>query len=131
LLIDIDVLEVKLFLDYHYFKAENTNLFLDILKYKILPKARDIISHAQANFNGFEYHNEKELKYGFIETEGRILSSKYEYNMLYHIVGFSKLQEDILSRIEIVSEFIELIQKPLLNEGVVRLNWDGKPTHLA
>ena len=57
LLLEIDILEVKEFLDYHYINCKNTGLYIDILKCKILPKIDELIDNAKTDLGpgGFNY----------------------------------------------------------------------------
>ncbi|MEH6538261.1 MAG: hypothetical protein V7719_17825 [Psychroserpens sp.] len=130
-LIEIDVLEVDEFLEYHYDKSSNTKLFLKILKYKILPKIEEVIVKAEFTMSEGGYYNEIKLEDGFIETENRILKPEYEDALLYHIVCFQNLQEDIKGRKSFVSEFFERNNTVKKSDETPKLIWSGKPSHLA
>ncbi|PNQ75202.1 hypothetical protein C1T31_03445 [Hanstruepera neustonica] len=128
LLFEIDVLEVKEFLEYHYFNCKTTSLYLDILECKILPKIDGLIDNAQPMIEVGGHYDTK-LNDGFIEKDGKIDNPNYDYGLMLHQIAFGNLQADIKKRAEIINEFLERIQLPKADLNV--LIWKGKPSHLA
>ncbi|TYB78117.1 hypothetical protein ES676_02590 [Bizionia saleffrena] len=118
LLIEIDILEVKNFLEYHYDYCDNPDKYFSILDYKIIPKISEIIEHAQVSTEAGGYYDEIKLEDGFVESEGVIHNSKYDYWKLNHYIAFFDLQNDIRKRAEIIKSFLTLhfdnrVEKPL------------------
>ncbi|RCW93637.1 hypothetical protein [Winogradskyella arenosi] len=129
LLFEIDILEVDDFLQYHFENCKNADLNLSVLELKIVPKTKDIIINAKAFLDvNNTYYNEILLEDGFIETEGIIKNSQYEYGQMLHFTGFNNLQNDLEQRLELILTFTTK-SKETENENV--LTWTGKPTHLA
>ncbi|WP_418510969.1 hypothetical protein [Corallibacter sp.] len=128
-LFEIDILEVKYFLDYHYLNCSNNNLYIEVLKYKILPKIDELIENAQVSLEGVGYYNETKLDNGFVESEEVIHKSSYEYGLMLHQIAFKNLNSDIKKRAEIINEFLKSI---IINENDTNsLIWKGKTSHLA
>src|SRR5690606_25061918 len=128
LLIEIDILEIKDFLQFHYDYCENQDIYISILKYKILPKIEELVEFAQPSFEGGGYHDVTKLEDGFVESEGVVHNSKYDYDSINHYVAFNNLQNDIKKRAEIITSFYSKLNQ---NISVNALKWNGKPTHLA
>lgn len=131
LLIELDVLEVKTFLYFHYEKSKNTKLLIDILKYKVIPKIRHLKINAKPSFEGGTFYKEIKLDDGFIETEGKILKPEFEEHLISHFIAWNNLQEDLVSRMEIISDFVEQVNKVYDNGNISLLKWSGKHSHLA
>ncbi|MBR9847627.1 MAG: hypothetical protein GYB35_16685 [Algicola sp.] len=127
LLIEIDVLEVEGFISYHYYESLKKKTYLDVLEYKIIPKIKDVILRASVSMSEGGY-GEIKLEDGFIKKDGIILKPNYEDEMIYHIVGWNKLHEDIKVREEMVFRFI---QNNRSGSKKPKLTWSGKPAHLA
>src|SRR5690606_20093953 len=128
LLIEIDILDLKDFLQYHLEESENNSKYFSILEYKILPKIEEIVEYAQPSLEGGGYHDETKLEDGFVESEGIVHNSKYDYDSINHYVAFNNLQNDIKKRAKIINSFYS---KHNQNIRVDALKWNGKPTHLA
>ncbi|WP_040281509.1 hypothetical protein [Psychroserpens damuponensis] len=131
LLIEIDVLDVDEFLNYHYGQSSNQELLLKVLKYKILPKIDEVLNNAQFSMSEGGYYNEISLEDDFIKTENVILKPSYEDTLLYHIVDYQNLHEDIKIRKTFISDFVERYSNLKLNNISNKLIWSGKPAHLA
>nr|WP_321221983.1 hypothetical protein [uncultured Psychroserpens sp.] len=131
LLVEMDILDVEEFLEYHYDQSSNQESFLKILKYKILPKIDEVIKNAQCSMSEGGYYDEIRLGDDFIKTENVILKPMYEDTLLYHIVDLKNLHEDIKVRKTFISEFIERNSNLIGNQITNKLIWSGKPSHLA
>lgn len=131
LLIEIDILETSSFLDFHYVDSKNQKLFIDILKHKIIPKIKQWNSKAQISLEGNGYYKEIKLEDGFIETEGKVFKPEYEEQHISNFIACENLQEDIMSRMQIIENFIEQIEKVSVKPNFPLLKWSGKPVHLA
>lgn len=127
LLFDIDILEVKDFLQYQYDYCDNPDFYFSILEYKITPKIKEIIENAVMNIVG-AWNEENILEDGFFETDGIIKNSKYEYSIMLHKVSYQSLQNDLKKRIEIITSFLTTY----MDKHVVKpLKWIAGPSQLA
>ena len=106
LLFETDILELKDFLEHHYHYCNNPSQYYNILDFKILPKIEEIIENAETSFGGGGYYQQKELDFGFVESEGVIHNEKYEYYIMYHRTAFTKLQPEFNKRIDIITNFV-------------------------
>jgi hypothetical protein len=128
LLIEIDILELKDFLQYHYDYCDNPDAYFSILEYKIIPKIREIVEFAQPSFEGGGYHDEIKLEDGFVESEGVIHNSTYDYGSMNHYIAFGNLQKDVSKRAEIITSFLtEYIDKRAMKP----LKWIAGPANLG
>ena len=89
ILFKTDILELKDFLEFHYYYCDNPIKYYEILDFKVLPKVQEIIDNAQMSFGGGGYFNEEKLDYGFVESEGTIHNYDYEY--FYETVNSSNI----------------------------------------
>lgn len=131
LLFDIDILEVKTFLDFQFGNSKHQDEFLDIITLKTLPKIDTIIDHAQASFTGNAYYNEIPLEDDFVETEGVIKNPDYDDDMFYHLTALGRLRNDLAQRKIIISDYIATMHRSRNNNNPGLLKWKGKPSHLA
>ncbi|GAA4235698.1 hypothetical protein GCM10022291_18300 [Postechiella marina] len=129
-LFDIDILELEDFLTFQNDNSINPERFIKTLKLKVLPSIKTIIKNAYSSLaGGMEYYKEIKLEDGFIETEGTIKNSEFEYYMFYHWTHIGKLTEEFEERHSITLNFIEKLSST--NTNSTPLNWCGKPSHLA
>tara|TARA_R110000850_G_scaffold98964_1_gene205182 strand:- start:460 stop:1257 length:798 start_codon:yes stop_codon:yes gene_type:complete len=131
LLFEIDVLELKDFLIYHFDNCINSDSYIMILDLKVIPKTKEIIENAVVDLGpGGGYYKEIKLEDGFIETEGVIKNPKYEYGVMLHYTALATVQNDLSKRIEIITAFINNLQtENSTNKDL--LKWNGKPSHVA
>jgi hypothetical protein len=128
LLLEIDTLDVKRFLDYHYDYCDDPDLLFELLDLKVIPKIQDLIEDAEVNLHNGGYYNEIKLDDGFIESQGVIFNYNYDYSMMKHQISWSKLQNDCKKRIEIIRNFlIEHLDK----EEIQPLKWIAGPSQLG
>ncbi|WP_191858482.1 hypothetical protein [Hanstruepera ponticola] len=130
LLFEIDILEVKEFLQYHYDYCDNPDLYFKVLDLKIVTKIDELTEFAQASFEGGEMYNEIKLEDGFVENEGFIDHKMYCYSLMSHITAFSNLQSDLTKRKKIIESFIELFRVKE-NAPPKPLKWVAGPASLA
>lgn len=131
-LFDVDILELEDFLIYQNENTSKSEKFIKILKLKILPSIKVIITNASISFTGIDkYHQQIKLEGDFIETEGVIKNRNYEFHMFYHKVAVFNLEEDLKERAIIISDYINKIENIEINNNTETLNWCGKPSHLA
>ncbi len=128
LLIEIDILDVKEFLQYHYNYCDNPDLYFSILELIIIPKIKEITENAELSLDGGDHYNEVKLEDGFVESEGVIHNSHYEYHLMFHITAVNRLQNNLTKRSEIIASFLtEHIDK----RAVKPLKWIARPSQLA
>jgi hypothetical protein len=107
LLFEIDILELKEFLIYHYDYCDKPEIYYEILDFKVIPKIQDFIDNSESHLgNGSGYCQEKKLDFGFVESEGVIKNWNYDYPSMLHRSAWLKLQNTFKKRIQIISEFI-------------------------
>jgi len=131
LLFEIDILEVKTFLEFQFGNSKHQDKFLDIITLKVLPKIDTIIDHAQASFTGNSYYNEIPLEDDFVETEGVIKNPNYDDDMFYHLTALGRLRNDLAQRKIIISDYVATMHRSRNNNNPELLKWSGKPSHLA
>ncbi|MBR9845287.1 MAG: hypothetical protein GYB35_03855 [Algicola sp.] len=131
LLIDLDIIEIDEFLDNQYINSKNQDQFIKVVTLKVIPTIDTIINNAQFSMSEGGYYEETKLEDGFIETEGVVKNEKYEYRKFYHIASLSKLQEDLLLRKKLISDYLARINTLQNNTNPKLLKWCGKPSHLA
>ncbi|MBP94064.1 MAG: hypothetical protein CMC55_08105 [Flavobacteriaceae bacterium] len=129
LLFEIDILELKDFLEYHFDNCINSDSYIMMLELKIIPKTKEIIENAVADLEPNQgFYKEIKLDDGFVETEGVIKNSKYEYGIMLHYTAVVKCQNDLKKRAEIIASFLKNLNT---NTRKDNLEWAGKPSHVA
>jgi hypothetical protein len=129
LLFEIDILELKEFLIYHYDYCDKPEIYYEILDYKVIPKIYDFIDNTESHFgNGSGYYQEKKLDYGFVESEGVIRNWNYDYPSMLHRTAMLKLQNTFKKRIQVISDFILDYKDKYQTKP---LKWIAGPSHLA
>jgi hypothetical protein len=129
LLFEIDILELKEFLIYHYDYCDNPEIYYEILDFKVIPKIQDFIDNTESHLgNGIGYYQEKKLDYGFVESEGVIKNWNYDFPSMLHRSAWLKLQNTFKKRIQIISDFILDYKDKYQTKP---LKWIAGPSHLA
>ncbi|TYB79163.1 hypothetical protein [Bizionia myxarmorum] len=129
LLFDLHILDAKDFLQYHYDYCDNPELYFSVLELEIVPKINEIIENAEVCLEASgDYYKEIKLEDGFVETEGVIKNSQYEYSLMFHMAGLDKLQNNLIKRSELISSFLTAY---IDNRAVKPLKWIGRPSQLA
>lgn len=128
LLFDTEMLELKDFLEYHFDYCENPEKYYSILDLIISPKIEEIIEHAQSNFQGKEYYNEKELEDGFVESEGVIKNWELDYPYMLYRTSLDRLQNSFKKRLQIIKGFVEEYEE---KSQAKPLRWIAGPSQLA
>lgn len=106
-LFDIDILNVKEFLEFHYDNCKDPDNFLNVVEYKVLTISKDIISNTQELFGHHGYYNQINLEDDFVETEGKIKCYKYDIPFFNQSVNVKKNKAELLKRIDILNSFLE------------------------
>ncbi|MCG8182765.1 hypothetical protein [Tenacibaculum piscium] len=129
LLFEIDILELKDFLTYHYDYCSNPEKYYNILDFKVIPKIKEINEKAKASFGeGNGYFDEQKLEDGFVLAGGVIQKYDYDYRIMLNDAGWGGLQNEFKKRIEIINVFIgEYKNKTVVNS----LKWIAGPSQLA
>jgi hypothetical protein len=129
LLFEIDILELKEFLIYHYDYCDNPEIYYEILDFKVIPKIQDFIDNTESHLgNGIGYYQEKKLDYGFVESEGVIKNWNYDFPSMLHRSAWLKLQNTFKKRIQIISDFILDYKDKYQTKP---LKWIAGPSRLA
>lgn len=132
ILFEVDVLEIKDFLEFHFEEAQDKKLFTQLVKHKLLPRLNYLLKNAEVSFNEGGYYNQIKLDDGFVETEGIILQPLYEDSVMTHRIAWNKLNEDVIEKKLIIEDFMTGInQWHLQKKEGNKLVWSGKPSHLA
>lgn len=130
-LFEVDILEIEDFLDYHYSESSNADFLLKILKQKIVPNTKTIISQAALDLSGRIDFKQIDLEDGFIESKGVIFKPEYELHHLSHITALNSLKYDLKERLNVIKGYISKMDNLKSNNNTNLLKWKGKPSHLA
>jgi len=130
-LFEVDILEIEDFLDYHYSESSNADMYVKILKQKIVPTIKTIISQAEVDLSGGRAFEQIDLEDGFIESEGVIFKPEYELRHLLHLTALNSLQYDLEERLNVIKDYVTKIENLKSNKNPNLLKWKGKPSHLA
>ena len=128
LLFETRIIELTDFLEYHYDYCDNPEKYYALLDLEIIPKVEEIIDHAEVNFHGNEYYNEKKLENGFVETEGVIKKWEWDYPFMLHFVAATRLQNQFKKRIKIIQKFVDDYKEDSQKRP---LKWISGPSQLA
>ncbi|RLJ61597.1 hypothetical protein CLV86_2620 [Lacinutrix venerupis] len=129
LLLEVDILELNKFLEYHYDYCDDPELLFNVLDLKIVPKIGELIENARLDLQGGGgYYNEIILENGFIESRGVVHNSKYDYSSISGHISWSKLQQDCNKRIEVINTFL----KQHVDNSIPKpLKWIAGPSQLG
>jgi len=131
LLFEVDILEIEDFLDYHYSESSNADLLVKILKQKIVPTIKTVMSQAELDLSGGGAFKQIDLEDGFIESEGVIRKPEYELDHLLHLTALNNLKYDLEERLNVIKDYVTKIENLNSNKNPNLLKWKGKPSHLA
>ena len=130
-LFDIKIKDLNEFLNFQYDNCESPDEFIEILDLEVLPKITDIIENEEFSMNGGEYYNQQILEDGFVETEGVIKSSHYEFGFFSHLIAFNKNKSQVLKRKSILTNFLLEMNIDEEPESTKPLKWIAGPAQLG
>ena len=131
ILFDIDIMELEDFLNFQFGKSRNPEKLLNIIELKAVSDIKKIISNASINGRAISYRNEKNIEYGFVESEGIIKNKSYDFQVFYSITASNKLKENLLQRKKIILKSYSKYTLVINGKDPNLLTWSGKPSHLA
>jgi hypothetical protein len=126
ILFEIESYEVEDFLNEQFENTKDKDVFLKVIRSKVIPLAKEIIDNP--GYSTFEkYHEEIVIYEDFVETREVVKNLTFELNYFKNLVFFSKHKEDIKYRIEIIYNFCK--EEESSKED--KLTWIGKSSDLA
>lgn len=131
ILFEIDVLEVKDYIDYHFSNSSRPSSFIDLLRLKVVPKIDYILQYMEPDLDGCSYSEWKQPEDGFVENDVEIFKPIFEDATLLHYAYTVRAGSDLKLRKEIIEEYLNEIQLVGKNTSEGGLKWKGKPSHLA
>lgn len=131
LLFEVSIMKIEEFLDFQISNCEKPERLIKIIKRKLMPDGKTIISNAEVDLFSGPFAFDIDLGNDFIEIEGVIFSTSYKMTTLLHLIAWEKLQNDVLERLSIIEEYLRVLSASKVSDGIKKLKWIGKPSHLA
>ena len=132
-LFDIDIMELEDFLKFQFDNSRNFERLIKLIEFKVIPDIDLIISTASIGGNGMflGYNDVIVHEYGFVETDGTIKNKLFDIQVFKAITAAENLKPNLKKRKLILKKLITAMIESETNLNLKKLNWIGKPSHLA
>lgn len=127
-LFEMPIYKVEKFLEFQLLNSKDYEDCLKILENEVVPSIKNIIKEAQIDMLPLSYYNENLIKGSFVESEGYIKNSEFEYKNFYHRTAFDKQEENFNRIVAIVNNCLDHHNLRLQD---LSFKWIAGPSQLA
>lgn len=129
LIVEVNVLEIKDFLTYHYDYCNNPEKYYNVLELEVIPTVENVIEDCKPYPLGIiSFYKEKPLEDDFVSTESVIKKVAFENSYFKHYTAVTNKKNKLQKKLEILKGFVQDYKAP---PKVSSLKWLAGPSELG
>lgn len=129
--IEIDILELNDFFQFHYDNCLSPDNFLKVLNLKLIPKMFQISETKEFNMVTQLNNDEIELENNFYSFNGIVFNRTYEVDSIVNNIILNKTSFEFFERKKILEAFIKEIESSYKTNNESPIKWIAGPAQLG